>query len=106
MMASRLVSTVRFISARRVWPSVSARVISSRVASSCWWCCGRNSAVVTNSGQVRQASVCGHDFCYGRPQYPLGRAIFARDRFCFIQAASASGPSVLASMGSPRMLIF
>jgi hypothetical protein len=33
MMASRLVSTVRFISARRVWPSVSARVISARVAS-------------------------------------------------------------------------
>ena len=33
MMVSRLVSTVRFISARRVWPSVSARAISARVSS-------------------------------------------------------------------------
>ena len=30
MMVSRLVSTVRFISARRVWPSVWARLISAR----------------------------------------------------------------------------
>jgi hypothetical protein len=37
-------------------------------SSSCLRCWGRNSAVVTNSGQVRHALACGHDFCSGRPQ--------------------------------------
>jgi hypothetical protein len=36
------------------------------VSSSCLRCWGRNSAVVTNSGQVRHALACGHDFCSGR----------------------------------------
>lgn len=68
MMVSRLVSTVRFISARRVWPSVLARVISVRVSSSCLRCWGRNAAVVMNTGQVRHALACGHDLCSGKPQ--------------------------------------
>src|SRR6266568_5925905 len=93
MIFSRLPATCWFICAIRVWPRASAaEMISSVVA--CWArCWGRNSAVVTKSGQVRQALACGQVLASGSPQKPFGRAWVARPRRCLAQAASASGPS-------------
>src|SRR6266568_2918692 len=69
MMLWRLVATWRFISATRVCPRASAAVMICRVAR-CWArCWGRNSAVVTNTGQgARQALACGQDCWIGSPQ--------------------------------------
>ena len=93
MIRSRLPRTCWFISARRVWPRASAAVMSSMTCRRWVRCWGRNSAVVRNIGQVRQALACGQVFWTGRPQNPLGSAWVARPRRCLAQAASASGPS-------------
>jgi hypothetical protein len=85
------VRTWRFISARRLWSRASATVMILTTSVRCWRCWGRNSTVVRNMGQVRQALACGQAFCAGRPQKPLGRACVARPSRCLAQAASASG---------------
>ena len=72
-----------------------------RVACRWAWCWGRNSGVVTNIGQVRQALACGQVFTTGSWQYPLGSAWVARDSCCLAQAASPSGPSGLMRTGCP-----
>src|SRR6266511_6142132 len=57
MLLLRLPATCRFISARRVWPRASAVEVICSSCWCCWRCWGRNSAVVMNIGQVRQASL-------------------------------------------------
>ena len=56
---------------------------------------------MTNIGQVRQALACGQVLTTGSWQYPLGSAWVARDSWCFVQAASPSGPSGLMRTGCP-----
>ena len=80
----------------RSWPAACAASSSSRVSCACWWCTGRNSAVVWKSGQVKQALGCGQSCCGGRPQYPFGRTSAARANRCLTHSASAvtaSGPT-------------
>jgi len=65
-----------------------------RFISSCSRCWGKNSGVVMNTGpgQARVgmwAALC----CSGRPQYPLGRAMVAREWWCLAHSASARGLS-------------
>jgi transposase InsO family protein len=90
MMRSRLPRTCSFISTTRACPAAFAVSIRVRVSRRCLWCSGRNSGVVMNSGQVRQALACGQSFCSGSPQYPLGRACLARASWSLSQTASAS----------------
>ena len=93
MIRSRLPRTCWFISTRRSCPRASAADMICSTCWRCWWCWGRNSGVVTNIGQVRQALACGQVFCTGSPQNPLGSAWVTRPRRCLAQLASASGPS-------------
>ena len=101
MIRSRFPRTCWFISASRVWPRAAAAVMSSMIWPRWVRCWGRNSAVVTNIGQVRQALACGQVFWTGSPQNPLGSAWVARPRRCLAQAASASGPAGSMATSSP-----
>jgi hypothetical protein len=58
MILCRLPATCRFISATRAWPAASAAEMICSVACRWAWCCGRNSAVVTNIGQVKRGIRC------------------------------------------------
>ena len=62
MIRSRLERTWRFISAKRVWSRSSAAVMILTTSVRCWRCWGKNSTVVRNMGQVRQALACGQAF--------------------------------------------
>jgi len=93
MILSRLIRTLRWLSACRFRPAVWAASRSSRVSSACWRWTGRNSAVVWKSGQVRQALGCGQSCWGGRPQYPFGRVSAARDSRCLTHSALRSQPA-------------
>ena len=64
----RLPATCLFISATRAWPLASAAEMICRVCRRWAWCCGRNSAVVTNIGQVRHEFACGQVRTMGSSQ--------------------------------------